>query len=70
MARVMVFNELPTIFQLYRGSQFYSLWEKKSTQIKPQTCSNSLTNFYHITLYRIHLNMRRIRTDNVSGDRR
>jgi hypothetical protein len=29
MARVMVFNELSTIFQLYRGSQFYSLREKK-----------------------------------------
>ena len=29
MARVMVFNELPTIFQLYHGSQFYSLRKKR-----------------------------------------
>jgi len=34
---------LSTIFQLYRGSQFY-LWRK------PPTCNKSLTN-YHIMLY-------------------
>ena len=47
-----------TIFQLYRGNQFY--W---STRRKPPTCRKLLT-----MLYRIHLAMTVIRTDDVSGD--
>jgi hypothetical protein len=27
----------------------------KSTRTKPLTCLKSVTNFYHITLYRVHL---------------
>ena len=42
---------LSTIFQLYRGGQFY-WWARR----KPPTCCKSLTNFiYHIMLYRAHL---------------
>ena len=44
---------LSTIFQLYRGGQFYC-WRNMSTRRKPPTCSKSLTNF--ITMwYRVHL---------------
>jgi hypothetical protein len=36
---------------------------------KPLTCRKSLTNFYHIILYREHLNMNGVRIHNFSGDR-
>jgi hypothetical protein len=50
-----------TIFQLYRGRQFY--WWKK-----PKTCRKSLTN-YHIMLYRVHFAINRVQTHNFSGVR-
>ena len=45
---------LSTIFLLYCSSQFIG-GGNRSAQRKPSICRKSLTNFYHIMLYRVHL---------------
>ena len=42
----------------------------RSTRRKPLTCRKSLTNFYHIMLYRVQLATSRICTHNIRRDRR
>jgi len=59
---------MSTIFQLYRGEQFYLGEGEPEYSMNTNDLPQVMYTLFHIMLYLVCLAMSRIRTHNVSGD--